>query len=187
MKKMTIFIITLAILSSSALYADNGNNWRKNQTPFGMTVDYSIPINGTWGQDGFDDFRNIMAMRVGFMVDFGYSPFKFMAVGIEGGIRIFYFNIEDPSTGDDYGMFFDVPVRGFLRFGKGNFFVQAFGGYYLSFLNKYVQGAEVGVKISFLGIVLEGSYIFGDLMNNYSADWINKDYWRVAVGYRFGM
>lgn len=185
MKKLIVAVAAVVLLSAGSLYAQAPGQ-QKGPLAFGMTIDYGWPV-GQWGNDGWDDFRSIMGQRVGILIDVGYRPLPFLAFGVETGVRLFYFDIEDEETGYDYGFFFDWPIRGFVRFGMGMFFLQAFGGYYLSWGNEYLQGAEIGLKASVIGITLEVSYIFGDPVNAYEADWYEKDYWRFSIGYRFSL
>ncbi len=187
MKKVVTAMIFSLVLISSGAYAQGLGGNQQGPLALGVGIDYSVAF-GEWGQDGYDDFRMAMSSRIGFLVDVGYRPLQFMAFGAETGFRFMYYEWDDPySEAGAYSIFLDFPVRGYLRFGKGIFFVQAFGGYYFSTGNNYLAGWEAGVKASVIGITLEVSHVWGDVGNTWEGDWVQPNYWRMSIGYRFNL
>jgi hypothetical protein len=54
-------------------------------------------------------------------------------------------------------------MRGHIRFGPSQYFIQIFGGYNYSFGLAHLKAPEIGAKFSFGGFVLEVNYLFNDV------------------------
>ncbi len=132
---------------------------------------------------------SLLGIKIHTFFDFRFNILSWLSAGAEIGINLFP-NVANLAGGDYvyavYPVFnLDIPLRGFLRFGKKNYYGQLFGGYYLGVLPivsmgsniYYERGGELGTRINLWGFFLEFSFVFANTEAN------SYDHARFALGY----
>ncbi|MBN2531698.1 MAG: hypothetical protein JXB88_02340 [Spirochaetales bacterium] len=156
---------------------------------FNLDVGFSITMSffnmGT-GYDFLDYFLNLFLMlgslRGRTFADASIKFTSWFGIGAEVGAATMYSTL----TVDDIEIdlyFIDFPLRGFLRFGTRDFYIQPYCGYYFSFLlpegGEFLptgySGLDIGATASLGGFYLEGSYILGELTGG-------LNYPRIGIG-----
>ncbi|MBN2439687.1 MAG: hypothetical protein JXJ04_00010 [Spirochaetales bacterium] len=154
--------------SDTGLFIDTG---------FSITVGFFNLDTGLGGDVDF--FANLLLMLVSARGhSFLDTTFKFTSwfgIGAELGFAAMYLE-------DIY--YLDFPLRGYLRFGTRDFYIQPYCGYYFSFFlwekiilgPSGVDGLDVGLSVSLGGFYLEGSYVIGEIVGQ-------LNYFRAGIGF----
>jgi hypothetical protein len=131
---------------------------------------------------------SLFGIKIHTFFDFRFNIFSWLSAGAEIGIN-FFPNAANLSGDYGYTVYpafnLDIPLRGFVRFGKKNYYGQLFGGYYLGVFpilsigsNAYYErGGELGTRINLWGFFLEFSFVFANIEAK------NLDHLRFALGY----
>lgn len=159
----------------------------KGSSPVGFYLDIGWSLTFSFfsfdsGDENLDFIINLLlwlsSLRARTFVDTTIKFTSWFGIGAEVSAATFYMTINDVGV-----YFIDFPVRGFLRFGTKDLYIQPYCGYYFSFMlpdggefqGAGYDGLDVGATVSLGGFYLEGSYVFGELVGG-----IN--YFRVGIG-----
>jgi len=114
-------------------------------------------IGGSYAQES-SLILSLLSIRGGVNADVRYYFSDSLSAGAELGLYTL-------SIKGDYGTFtyYDIPLRGVLRWGNGKTFLQVFGGYYLTLSDDLFDGIEAGARISLGGLYISAAYTRGDM------------------------
>lgn len=147
------FIIFLFLCFTGLWIFPNSRNFHTD-LHLGISLIPPLIQDTTAAYDSQDEFLSLGFPRFGFTGSIRYEIIQLLSLGLEGGLYMDWGIFSSPS-------YYEVPLRGVLRYGSEEIFLQCFGGYLIP-LGSSLSGWEVGGKIAYNRIYLSISYIMGE-------------------------